>query len=81
MKYILIMALFWIGLLAKEIEVKFVKVSCKDAKNVLIFLDKKSLDESNGGYFCWDQKDIKLFKTKKMILMCLSLYMFKNQPG
>ncbi|AFV97415.1 MULTISPECIES: hypothetical protein [unclassified Sulfuricurvum] len=66
MKYILLITLFFVGVFAKEIEIKFVKVNCKDVQNVLTFLDKKSLDESNGGYFCWDQNDIKIFKTKKI---------------
>jgi len=64
MKYILLIMMLFVGALAKEIEIKFVKVNCKDVQNVLTFLDKKSLDESNGGYFCWDQNDIKIFKTK-----------------
>lgn len=66
MKYILLITLFFIGVFAKEIEVKFVKVSCKDVQNVLTFLDIKSLDESNGGYFCWNQNDIKIYKTKNI---------------
>lgn len=79
MKYILLITLLFVGLFAKEIEIKFVKVNCKDIQNVLTFLDKKSLEESNGGYFCWDQNNKKIIDgLREDGRLPVNVYLYRN---